>query len=79
MSEIKMYKKIALQLGVAEKQVIATINLLDESATIPFIARYRKEMTGSLDEVQVANIRDEIERLRALEKRREARGETRES
>jgi uncharacterized protein len=52
--------------------VSATVDLLDEGATIPFISRYRKEMTGSLDEVQVANVRDEIERLRALEKRREA-------
>ncbi|MBL7884972.1 MAG: RNA-binding transcriptional accessory protein, partial [Bacteroidia bacterium] len=72
MSENRFYKKIALQLNVAEKQVIATVSLLDEGATIPFISRYRKEMTGSLDEVQVAAIRDEIERLRALEKRREA-------
>jgi len=72
MSEIRFYKKIALQLSVNEKQVSATINLLDEGATIPFISRYRKEATGSLDEVQVAAIRDEIERLRALEKRKEA-------
>lgn len=72
MSDIRFYKKIALQLGIAEKQVSATVGLLDEGATIPFISRYRKEMTGSLDEVQVANVRDEIERLRALEKRREA-------
>ncbi len=72
MSELTFYKKIALQLSVKEQQVKATIELLDEGATIPFISRYRKEMTGSLDEVQVANVRDEIERLRALEKRREA-------
>ncbi len=72
MSEKIFSKKIALQLGVTERQVDATISLLDEGATIPFISRYRKEMTGSLDEVQVANVRDEIERLRALEKRREA-------
>jgi uncharacterized protein len=72
MSEIRLYKKIALLLNVSEKQIIATVNLLDEGATIPFISRYRKEVTGSLDEVQVAAIRDEIERLRTLEKRREA-------
>jgi len=71
MSEIHFYKKIALKLNVNEKQVDAVVGLLDEGATIPFISRYRKEMTGSLDEVQVANVRDEIERLRALEKRRE--------
>ncbi|MGZ4053460.1 MAG: Tex family protein [Bacteroidia bacterium] len=72
MSEKHFYKKIALKLSIEEKQVDATVSLLDEGATIPFISRYRKEMTGSLDEVQVANVRDEIERLRTLEKRREA-------
>src|SRR3990167_4339300 len=72
MSENLFYKKIALSLSINEKQVDATVGLLDEGATIPFISRYRKEMTGSLDEVQVANVRDEIERLRALEKRRES-------
>lgn len=72
MSEIHFYKKTAVLLGIAERQVEATIKLLDEGATIPFISRYRKEMTGSLDEVQVANVRDEILRLRILEKRREA-------
>ena len=72
MSENYFYKKIAVKLNIEEKQVIATVSLLDDGATIPFISRYRKEMTGSLDEVQVANVRDEIERLRALEKRREA-------
>jgi uncharacterized protein len=71
MLEKMFFKKIALQLGIMERQVEATVTLLDEGATIPFISRYRKEMTGSLDEVQVANVRDEIERLRALEKRRE--------
>ncbi len=71
MIEKVFFKKIALQLTISEKQVEATVNLLDEGATIPFISRYRKEMTNSLDEVQVSTIRDEIERLRALEKRRE--------
>ncbi|MBA3971618.1 MAG: RNA-binding transcriptional accessory protein, partial [Bacteroidetes bacterium] len=72
MSENYFYKKIALSFNINEKQVVAVVGLLDDGATIPFISRYRKEMTGSLDEVQVANVRDEIERLRALEKRREA-------
>jgi uncharacterized protein len=71
MLEKMFFKKIALQLGIMEKQVEATVTLLDEGATIPFISRYRKEMTNSLDEVQVSDVRDEIERLRALEKRRE--------
>ena len=65
-------KKIAAELFVAEKQVSATIDLLDEGATIPFISRYRKEMTGSLDEVHVAAIRDRMQQLRELDKRREA-------
>jgi uncharacterized protein len=65
-------KIIAAELAVTEKQVIATIELLDEGATVPFISRYRKEATGSLDEVQVAGIRDRFQQLRELDKRREA-------
>lgn len=63
---------IAAELAIAEKQVISTIELLDEGATVPFISRYRKEVTGSLDEVQVAAIRDRFQQLRDLDKRREA-------
>ena len=66
------HKIIAAELKVAEKQVTATINLLDEGATVPFISRYRKEATGSLDEVEVAAIRDRVLQLRDLDKRREA-------
>ena len=66
------HKIIAAELKVAEKQVTATINLLDEGATVPFISRYRKEETGSLDEVEVAAIRDRVLQLRDLDKRREA-------
>ncbi|WP_131536363.1 Tex family protein [Pedobacter nototheniae] len=66
------HKTIASELKVAEKQVTATIDLLDEGATVPFISRYRKELTGSLDEVQVAAIRDRMQQLRDLDKRREA-------
>jgi uncharacterized protein len=66
------YKKLAAEFSIAEKQVIATVSLLDEGATVPFISRYRKEMTGSLDEVQVAGIRDRIQQMRELDKRREA-------
>ncbi len=64
-------RKVAVELNIDVKQVTATIELLDEGATIPFISRYRKEMTGSLDEVQIANVRDRMEQLRALEQRRE--------
>jgi uncharacterized protein len=65
-------KKIATELSIAEKQVSETLALLDEGATVPFISRYRKEVTGSLDEVQVAAIRDRAQQLRDLDKRREA-------
>jgi protein Tex len=63
---------IAQELSVPVKGVEATVTLLDEGATVPFIARYRKEMTGSLDEVAIAAIRDRITQLRELDKRRES-------
>ncbi len=66
------YKKIAAELSISEKQVSATAGLLDEGATVPFISRYRKEVTGTLDEVQVTAIRDRLQQLRDLDKRREA-------
>ncbi|WP_374164254.1 Tex family protein [Arcticibacter sp. MXS-1] len=69
---ISHFKKIAEELSLTEKQVSTTVSLLDEGATVPFISRYRKEMTGSLDEVQVATIRDRAEQLRELDKRRDA-------
>lgn len=65
-------KKIADELGVRENQVSATVELLEEGATVPFISRYRKEKTGSLDEVQIAEIRDRLQQLKELDKRREA-------
>jgi protein Tex len=67
-----MLAKISSSLGIQENQVRKTVELLDEGATIPFISRYRKEATGSLDEVQVAQIRDLRDQLVELEKRREA-------
>ncbi|MCZ2476477.1 RNA-binding transcriptional accessory protein [Aquirufa antheringensis] len=67
-----MILKIATSLSISENQVRKTIALLDEGATIPFISRYRKEATGSLDEVQVAAIRDLRDQYVELEKRREA-------
>lgn len=63
---------VAQELGIKVKQVTDTVELLDEGATVPFISRYRKEVTGSLDEVQVATIRDRVQQLRDLDKRREA-------
>ncbi|EON76104.1 Transcription accessory protein (S1 RNA-binding domain) [Lunatimonas lonarensis] len=72
MVNLNHYLKIAEELGIQLKQVDETVSLLDEGATVPFISRYRKEVTGSLDEVQVAAIRDRIQQLRDLEKRKEA-------
>jgi protein Tex len=63
---------IASLLKVKPSQVQATIALLDEGNTVPFIARYRKEMTGTLDDEQVRIIADEIARLRAMDERRAA-------
>src|SRR5215204_2365480 len=65
-------EQIAAQLHVKSSQVTAVINLLDEDNTVPFIARYRKEMTGSLDDEQIRIIADELVRLRALDERRTA-------
>ncbi len=62
---------ISQLLGIQETQVNNTVSLLNEGATIPFISRYRKERTGSLDEVQVEAIKDEKEKLEELLKRRE--------
>jgi protein Tex len=72
MTELQLHSKIASLLNLHINNVTATVELLDEGGTIPFISRYRKEATGSLDEVQVMQVRDEIERLRQLEQRRES-------
>lgn len=63
-------KLISSRIGVAAAQVAATIALLNENATIPFIARYRKERTGSLDEVQISKIADEYHRFLELDDRK---------
>ena len=63
---------IAKSLKLKSSQVTAAIELLDGGNTVPFIARYRKEMTGTLDEVQIRDIQAEVERLRALDERRAA-------
>ncbi len=64
------FQKIASELSLSPKQVLATIELLDGDSTVPFIARYRKEATGSLDEVAITSIRDRLNQLRELDKRR---------
>lgn len=63
---------VAKKLGLHEWQVENTIRLMDGGATIPFISRYRKEMTGSLDEVQLMHIKEEYSRLKELDARKEA-------
>ena len=63
--------QIARELHLAGEQVEATVGLLDDGATVPFIARYRKEHTGSLDEVAITSIRDRLSQLRELRERRE--------
>jgi protein Tex len=62
---------IALELNLASALVRNTVKLLEEGATIPFIARYRKEMTGSMDEVMITAIRDRLHQLKELDARRE--------
>ncbi|MGB2862915.1 MAG: Tex-like N-terminal domain-containing protein, partial [Sedimentisphaerales bacterium] len=64
--------KIASELTLRLQQVVATAELLEGGATIPFIARYRKEVTGSLDEVAVTAIRDRLNQLKELDDRRES-------
>ena len=65
-------KNTARELGLREAQVAAVVELISEGGTVPFIARYRKEMTGNLDELQIIAVRDRLEEIQALEKRRTA-------
>lgn len=62
---------LANQLGIGFNQVKSTVHLLDEGSTIPFISRYRKEVTGNLDEVEIERIKNGIERLRDIEQRKQ--------
>jgi protein Tex len=70
--EERHISKIALELEIKPHQVIAVSQLFEEGATVPFIARYRKEATGSLDEVFITSIRERLGQLQELDKRREA-------
>lgn len=70
---MKQYQEtIARELQLKSDQVAAVATLLDDGATVPFIARYRKEVTGLLDEIQITTIRDSLTQLAELDKRREA-------
>ena len=68
----KHLSKLVTELKLQPRQVAATAILLEEGATVPFIARYRKEKTGELDEVQITAIRDRLEQMEELDKRRES-------
>jgi len=65
-----IYRQIAEELGVREQQVEATVALLDGGATVPFVARYRKEITGSLDDAQLRTLEERLNYLREIEERR---------
>jgi uncharacterized protein len=65
-------RRIAEELGVREQQVEATVALLDGGATVPFVARYRKEVTGALDDAQLRTLEERLNYLRELEERRVA-------
>ncbi|WP_299578079.1 Tex family protein [uncultured Sunxiuqinia sp.] len=67
----QLIQRLAAQFQLPIKQVQNTVKLLDEGATVPFISRYRKEMTGSLDEVQIGDIKEAKARLEELAKRKE--------
>ena len=69
-----MDERIASELGVAVRQVSAAVELLDGGATVPFIARYRKEATGTLDDAQLRALEERLRYLRELDERREAIG-----
>jgi uncharacterized protein len=64
-------EQISKGFSLPVKHVMAVATLLSEDATIPFIARYRKELTGSMDEVMISKIRDRLEQLNELDQRRE--------
>jgi protein Tex len=69
-SRVNINQKIAEELGVREQQVAATVELLDGGATVPFVARYRKEITGGLDDAQLRTLEERLTYLRELEERR---------
>jgi protein Tex len=69
---VPVHRRIADELGVRESQVVAAAGLLDAGATVPFIARYRKEATGALDDTQLRTLDDRLRYLRELEERRSA-------
>ncbi len=65
-------KQLAAELGIREAQAQAAVSLIDEGNTIPFIARYRKEATGSLDDARLRSLGERLSYLRNLEERKNA-------
>lgn len=72
MPESNIFKRVSKAAAIPEAQVRSVAELLDEGGTVPFIARYRKERTGGLDEVAIQKVRDVLDAARELDKRREA-------
>lgn len=72
MSQVSISSRIATELNIRPQQVDATIALLDEGATVPFISRYRKEVTGSLDDTQLRQLEERLRYIREMEDRRAA-------
>ena len=70
--EERIFSRIAQQIGASSRQVAAAVGLLDEGATVPFIARYRKEVTGGLDDTQLRALEEALLYQRDLEARRAA-------
>lgn len=71
MSDAVITKRVSVQLNISEKQINTILSFLEEGATIPFLARYRKEVTGGLDEEQLRTVRDALELQKTLEARKE--------
>ncbi|MFB0935103.1 MAG: Tex-like N-terminal domain-containing protein, partial [Propionivibrio sp.] len=71
-AELRITQKIAEEIGCTLRQVVAAVELLDEGATVPFVARYRKEVTGGLDDTQLRTLDERLAYLRELEERRAA-------
>ena len=70
--EHRIIRKIAEEIGCKNEQVLAAVSLLDEGATVPFVARYRKEATGGLDDTQLRTLEERLNYLREMEERRSA-------
>ncbi|MFT4766726.1 MAG: hypothetical protein ACI9OH_003858, partial [Oleispira sp.] len=65
-----IFTRIAQELNIRPQQVQASVTLLDDGATVPFISRYRKEVTGALDDTQLRNLEERLRYLREMEDRR---------